>query len=113
VKAIAKKLRIARVLAKAGQNLGGSDIDNWLMDYFVETQGLTRSPLTTRLAERLKIQLSEKRSATEVYFNDETFESYELKLDRDGFEAILKEHQFFEILDDRMAQLLQQGDALE
>jgi molecular chaperone DnaK (HSP70) len=96
-------------LAKAGQNLGGSDIDNWLVDYFVETQGLTRSPLTTRLAERLKIQLSEKRSATEVYFNDETFESYELKLDRDGFESILKEHQFFELLDDRMAQLLQQG----
>ena len=104
-----QKTTIARVLAKAGQNLGGSDIDNWLMDYFVETQGLTRSPLTTRLAERLKIQLSEKRSATEVYFNDETFESYELKLDRDGFEAVLKEHQFFELLDDRMAQLLQQG----
>ncbi|MBD1804108.1 Hsp70 family protein [Microcoleus sp. FACHB-SPT15] len=104
-----QKTRIARVLAKAGQNLGGSDIDNWLVDYFVETQGLTRSPLTTRLAERLKIQLSAKRSATEVYFNDETFESYELKLDQDGFEAILKEHQFFELLDDRMAQLLQQG----
>lgn len=104
-----QKTRIARVLAKAGQNLGGSDIDNWLVDYFVETQGLTRSPLTTRLAERLKIQLSAKRSATEVYFNDETFESYELKLDRNGFEAILKEHQFFELLDDRMAQLLQQG----
>ena len=104
-----QKTRIARVLAKAGQNLGGSDIDNWLVDYFVETQGLTRSPLTTRLAERLKIQLSAKRSATEVYFNDETFESYELKLDRNGFESILKEHQFFELLDDRMAQLLQQG----
>jgi molecular chaperone DnaK (HSP70) len=104
-----QKAKIARVLAKAGQNLGGSDIDNWLVDYFVETQGLTRSPLTTRLAERLKIQLSEKKSATEVYFNDETFESYELKLDRDTFETILREHQFFNILDDRMAQLLQQG----
>jgi molecular chaperone DnaK (HSP70) len=104
-----QKAKIARVLAKAGQNLGGSDIDNWLVDYFVETQGLTRSPLTTRLAERLKIQLSEKKSATEVYFNDETFESYELKLDRDSFETILREHQFFNILDDRMAQLLQQG----
>ncbi|HEY9743017.1 MAG TPA: Hsp70 family protein [Coleofasciculaceae cyanobacterium] len=104
-----QKAKIARVLAKAGQNLGGSDIDNWLVDYFVETQGLTRSPLTTRLAERLKIQLSEEPSATEVYFNDETFESYELKLDRNTFETILREHQFFEILDDRMAQLLQQG----
>ncbi|AFZ18171.1 molecular chaperone [Allocoleopsis franciscana PCC 7113] len=104
-----QKVKIARVLSKAGQNLGGSDIDNWLVDYFAETQGLTKSPLTTRLAERLKIQLSEKPSATEVYFNDETFESYELKLDRQTFETILREHQFFEILDDMMAQLLQQG----
>ena len=104
-----QKTKIARVLAKAGQNLGGSDLDNWLVDYFVETQGLTRSPLITRLAERLKIQLSEKSSATEVYFNDETFESYELKLDRNGFENILKNHQFFEILNDRMTQVLQQG----
>lgn len=104
-----QKAKIARVLAKAGQNLGGSDIDNWLVDYFAQTQGLTRSPLITRLAERLKIQLSEKKSATEVYFNDETFESYELKLDRNTFETILKDHQFFDILDDRMAQLLQQG----
>ncbi len=104
-----QKPKIARVLAKAGQNLGGSDIDNWLVDYFVETQGLTRSPLTTRLAERLKIQLSQKPSANEVYFNDETFESYELNLDRNAFESILREHQFFEILDDKMAQLLQQG----
>ncbi|MGB5963637.1 MAG: Hsp70 family protein [Coleofasciculaceae cyanobacterium] len=104
----AQKTKIARVLAKAGQNLGGSDLDNWLVDYFVE-QGLTKSPLTTRLAERLKIQLSEKSSATEVYFNDQTFESYELKLDRSGFEAILKNHQFFEILDEKMTQVLQQG----
>jgi molecular chaperone DnaK (HSP70) len=105
----AQKTKIARVLAKAGQNLGGSDLDNWLVDYFVKTQGLAKSPLTTRLAERLKIQLSGKSSATEVYFNDETLESYELKLDREGFEGILKNHQFFEILDERMTQVLQQG----
>ncbi|HAG82862.1 MAG TPA: molecular chaperone DnaK, partial [Cyanobacteria bacterium UBA12227] len=104
-----QKAQIARVLAKAGQNLGGTDIDNWLVDYFVETQGLVRSPLTTRLAERLKIQLSEKESATEVYFNDETLESYELKLDRSGFETILKKHQFFDNMNERMTQLLQQG----
>lgn len=105
----AQKTKIARVLAKAGQNLGGSDLDNWLVDYFVETQGLMKSPLTTRLAERLKIQLSQKSSATEVYFNDETFESYELKLDRKGFESILKNHQFLEMLDEKMSQVLQQG----
>lgn len=104
-----QKAKTARVLAKAGQNLGGSDIDHWLVDYFAQTQGLTSSPLTTRLAERLKIQLSSQPQATEVYFNDETFESYELTLDRDRFEAILKEHQFFDCLDDAMTQVLQQA----
>lgn len=105
----AQKPKIARVLAKAGQNLGGSDIDNWLVDHFAATQGLVATPLTTRLAERLKIQLSTQSVAREVYFNDETLESYELELDRQTLETILKEHQFFDMLDDSMTQLLQQA----
>ena len=104
-----QKPRIARVLAKAGQSLGGSDIDNWLIDYFATTQGLAVTPLTTRLAERLKIQLSLQPQAQEVYFNDETFESYELQLNRNQFEDILQQHQFFERLDDCMSQVLQQA----
>lgn len=104
-----QQAKLARVLAKAGQNLGGSDLDNWLVDYFVEKQGLSKSPLTTRLAERLKIKLSSQTQASEVYFNDETFDSYELELDRNSFEEILKQHQFFEQLDTLMTQVLQQG----
>lgn len=65
--------------------------------------------LTTRLAERLKIALSTQPQASEVYFNDETFETYELELDRNTFENILQEHQFFELLDESMTQLLQQA----
>jgi molecular chaperone DnaK (HSP70) len=104
-----QKVKTARVLAKAGQNLGGSDIDNWIVDRFAKTQGLAVSPLTIRLAERLKIQLSSQVQASEVYFNDQTFESYELELDRSGLEKILQEHQFFEQLDESMNQLLQQA----
>lgn len=104
-----QKVKTARVIAKAGQNLGGTDIDNWLIDYFVKTQGIEATPLTTRLAEKLKIQLSLQRQASEVYFDDETFESYELELDRDRFETILKEQQFFAKLDDSMTQVLQQA----
>ncbi len=104
-----QKVKTARVLAKAGQNLGGSDIDHWIVDSFAATQGLVISPLTTRLAERLKIQLSSQLQASEVYFNDETFESYELELDRAGLEKILQEHSFFEQLDESMTQLLQQA----
>jgi molecular chaperone DnaK (HSP70) len=105
----AQKTKVARVLAKAGQNLGGSDIDNWLVDYFVQTKRLAKSPITTRLAERLKIQLSLVNQAVEVYFDDENFESYELELDRTRFESILAEHQFFDKLDECMNQVLQQA----
>ena len=104
-----QKIKTARVLAKAGQNLGGSDIDNWLVDYFAETRGLVKSPLTTRLAEKLKIQLSLTDRASEVYFDAETLDSYELDLDRDRFQAILQQHGFFDQLDEVMNRVLQQA----
>mgnify|MGYP001793226704 CR=1 FL=1 len=104
-----QRLQTARVLAKAGENLGGADLDNWLADYFKEQQGLPISPLTLRLVERLKIQLSSQNSATEAYFDDETLESWELKLSREQFEALLTEQGFFERLDTRMEQVLQQA----
>jgi molecular chaperone DnaK (HSP70) len=104
-----QRSKTARVLAKAGQSLGGTDLDNWLVDHFAKTQDLPKTPLTQRLAERLKIQLSLQGKATEVYFNEETFESYELTLDRAEFEAILTERKFFDRLDDSMTQVLQQA----
>ncbi|MGB3189545.1 MAG: Hsp70 family protein [Limnoraphis sp.] len=104
-----QKTKTARVLAKSGQNLGGSDIDNWLMDYFSQTQELVKTPLTARLVERLKIQLSLQTQASEVYFNDETLESYELEMTRNQFEDILTQHQFFENLDRSLNQVLQQA----
>ena len=105
----AQQPKTARVIAKAGQNLGGSDLDHWLVDHFAATQGLAITPLTTRLAERLKIQLSLQTQAQEVYFNDETLDSIELQLSRSEFEQILQQHQFFDRLDDCMAQVLQQA----
>jgi molecular chaperone DnaK (HSP70) len=104
-----QKVNIARVLAKAGANLGGLDIDNWLIDYFSKTHNIPISSLTLRLVERLKIKLSSQPEATEVYFNDETLDSYELKIQKEQFENILKEQGFFERLDDLMTQVLQQA----
>ncbi|MBD2357352.1 Hsp70 family protein [Tolypothrix sp. FACHB-123] len=104
-----QKVKTARVLAKAGQNLGGTDIDTWIVDYFAKTQDLAVSPLTTRLAERVKIQLSTQTQASEVYFDDESFESYELELNREILETILREHAFFDRLDELMTSLLQQA----
>jgi molecular chaperone DnaK (HSP70) len=104
-----QKSKTARVLAKAGQNLGGADIDNWLADHFAAESGVPVSALTLRLAERLKIQLSEQTDASEAYFNDETLESFELRLSRDRLQEILQAHGFFDRLDDAMSQVLQQA----
>lgn len=105
----AQRPKLAKVLAKAGQSLGGSDIDHWIVDEFAKTQNIPSTALTVRLAERLKIQLSQQLEATEVFFDDETFESYELHLDRDRLNSILQAHQFFERLDVAMSQVLQQA----
>jgi molecular chaperone DnaK (HSP70) len=105
----AQRPRLARVLAKAGQNLGGTDIDHWLVEHFAQLQALPITPLTLRLAERLKVQLSLQPQATEVYFDEAAFDSYELTLERTDFEQLLKDRGFFERLDDSMTQVLQQA----
>lgn len=103
------KTKIARVLAKVGTNLGGSDLDDWILAHFVNKLGLAKSLITLRLAERLKIQLSSQEQATEVFFDDQTLDSYDLSLTRAEFEQILQQNDFFEQLDELMTQLLQQG----
>lgn len=109
LEASAQRPETAQVIAKAGENLGGADIDNWLADYFLRTQNIPVSPLTLRLAERLKIRLSTQTDAQEIYFNDETLETYELSLSRSHFEELLAEHQLFERLEQRLNQVLQQA----
>lgn len=99
----------AKVLAKTGQNLGGIDIDNWIIDYFHSTLGLPKNSLVTRLAERVKITLSSTESATEVYFNDQTFESYELTLTRSQLNQILEQQKFFADLDRALDRIRQQA----
>jgi molecular chaperone DnaK (HSP70) len=104
-----QKPQRAKVLAKAGENLGGADIDNWLADYFHTQQGVPLTPLTQRLVERLKIQLSDKLQATESFFDDETLESLTLQLDRPTFEEILRQNQFFDRLDAALEKVFQQA----
>jgi len=99
----------AKVLAKTGQNLGGMDIDHWIIDYFHKELGLPKNSLVTRLAERIKIGLSSSESVTEVYFDDQTFESYELTLTRSQFNQILEQQKFFAKLDGALAQIRQQA----
>jgi molecular chaperone DnaK (HSP70) len=109
LEAATQQPQLARVIAKAGQNLGGTDVDNWVAQELAQEQEIQATSLITRLAEKLKIQLSLQTTATEVYFDDRTFDSYEFSLTRDRFEQILTAHQFFDRLDESMTQVLQQA----
>jgi molecular chaperone DnaK (HSP70) len=104
---------VARVIAKTGQNLGGIDIDNWVFDYFQRSLGLPKdafkNSLVMRLVERIKIALSNVESFTEVYFDDQSFESYELTLTRSQLREILEQHKFFASLDRALSQIQQQA----
>ncbi len=102
-------IKTARAIAKMGLNLGGSDLDHWIADGLIKTHQLTRSPSLTRIAEKLKIQLSVQQSATEVYFDRQTLETHELTLNRKQFLEILESHQFFDKLEQAIAQVLQQA----
>lgn len=101
--------RLAKVLAKAGLNLGGNDLDHWISDHFVATQQLVPTPILTRLSEKIKIQLSSQPEAEEVYFDDESLDSYQLRLSRPELESLLQQHGFFEQLNAAMGQVLQQA----
>ncbi len=101
--------QIAKVLAKTGKNLGGIDIDNWIIDYFHTTLGLPKNSLVARLSERIKITLSQSESATEIYFDDQTFESYELTLTRSQLSQIFTQQQFFTSLNKSLDMIRQQA----
>ncbi len=106
----AQKPQLAKVLAKAGQNLGGTDIDRWIAEYLAAQQGLQVTSLIMRLAEKLKIQLSVSTTATEVFFDDQAFETYEFQLTRPELEQILTSKGLFSQLDDLLKSINQQID---
>jgi len=101
--------RVSQVLAKAGLNLGGSDIDQWLLNYFCQTLGLQPSRMLLRLGERLKIALTDTEKAMEFYFDAQSLESYELNLSRAQLATILEEQGWFKQCAGLIEQVLQQG----
>lgn len=104
-----QRLSVARVMAKAGQNLGGLDIDHWIAEDLAQSEGLALTPLLVRVAERLKIQLSLQGRAEEVYFDEDNFESRTLELSRDRLDQILRSQRLLEQMDGLLDQVLQQA----
>lgn len=105
----ASRPQTARVLAKVGRTLGGSDVDLWLAQALAQQLQLPRSQRLLKLAERLKIALSQTESYTEPFLDDETFTTYELSCTRSQLQQLLTQKGFFQQLDSALSELAQQA----
>jgi len=95
----------AEVIAKSGAIVGGEDVDQWIMEHYLRSQGIgleginnTAKQALLDIAEKVKTRLSTQDTAKESWLDDETFTSYEISLNRDELEGILEERQFQEQL---------------
>lgn len=103
----------ARVLAKSDAYLGGEDIDMWIVEDYLCQMGSDRESVgeigwqnLLEIGERLKIQLSKANEAAESWLDEETFMSYDLRLDRDRLEEILERNQLLEQLREALDEVL-------
>jgi molecular chaperone DnaK (HSP70) len=89
----------AKVVAKAGRIIGGSDVDQWLLADVLQRVGLTTESLgdayakLLTLCERAKIKLSTDESATISF--DAAGKSHEVIVTRPELETLLEENEFF------------------
>jgi molecular chaperone DnaK (HSP70) len=90
----------AEVLAKADAYVGGEDINIWIVENHLHRLGSSRENIDLitwqnllEIAEKLKISLSDREEAKEVWLDESTFKSHELKLTRNSLEEILENNQ--------------------
>lgn len=101
------------VLAKSDAYIGGIDIDNWIVEKYLQKIGSSREAVGTvgwqnllELGERLKITLCRQEEAKESWFDDENFLAHELELTRQELEEILESRQLLQQLRDALDELL-------
>ncbi len=89
----------AKVVAKAGRIIGGSDIDQWLLTWVLKQTGLTAKTLGADYAtlltqcEKAKIELSTAEAATISFEADG--KPHNASLTREQLEALMEENGFF------------------
>ncbi|MGQ9865400.1 MAG: Hsp70 family protein [Pseudanabaenaceae cyanobacterium] len=99
------KTRVAKAIAKAGENLGGADLDRWIAEFC--DLPIRRS--TLGLCERLKMALSTQDGATETWWDEETLTAREVSLSRGQLAALWQERGFAAVLDGALTKVQQQA----
>lgn len=95
----------AEAIAKTGYTIGGEDIDQWLVqDYLESREDLTdassigNSSVLKFLMERIKLQLSEMETASEIFFDMTTQSAMEITYTRSQLEKLLERKGFYRVL---------------
>ena len=105
-----QKLRCAEIISKTGSKIGGKDLDQWIVNYFLPANQDTRNLL---IAEEIKCKLSspaikyEKKHPVNFYI--EEYEKKEFLLSKEIFDRILIENNLLNHLNSLLKDLLNEA----
>ena len=92
------------VIAKTGQVIGGEDVDRWLVEDFIDRHSdssdlsIAKGNILLSLMERIKISLSDRATASEVFFDLNQLEGFDITYSRQQLEAVLQRRGFYRVL---------------
>jgi len=105
------------VIAKTGLPLGGTDIDRWLLEHWLNINELNHElnqasmGILLSLMEQIKIALSIQELATQVYYDPENLQPHDISYDRIQLEQILKAQGFYRILQNAIDEVVNRAIA--
>ena len=105
-----QKLRCAEIISKSGSKIGGKDIDQWIVNYFLPSNQDERN---LSIAEKLKCKLSGPEIRSERRYLISLFtaenEKKEFLLSKEIFEEILISNNFISHLESLLKDLLNEA----
>jgi molecular chaperone DnaK (HSP70) len=109
----------AEAIAKTGYTIGGEDINLWLMEDYLEScevNNFDNNPDKSKnlnvlkfLMERIKINLSEEQTASEIFFDITTHSTTEITYTRPQLENLLERKGFYRVLQSAIEELINQS----
>ena len=105
-----QKIRCAEIISKTGSKIGGKDLDQWIVDYFIPDN---RNPINLLKAEEIKCKLSSSQIKYEdkypIRFLIESDIEKEFYLSKEIFEKIIIENNLLNHLNSLLKDLLNQA----
>ena len=109
----------AEAIAKTGYTIGGEDINQWLMEDYLESCEVNNFEnksdesknlnVLKFLMERIKINLSEEQTASEIFFDITTQSTTEISYTRQQLENLLERKGFYRVLQSAIEELINQS----